>query len=115
MTVNWMKCQNNEWCRLRDLKLETVEENGVYLIWRESVPPRMIWVGQGDVANRLRDHIRGGMVARHRSYGEVYVTWASIPLQKQDGVERYFADRYPPLEGERHPDVVPIAVNDPWK
>ena len=39
------------------------------------------------------------------------VTWAGVPVQFLDGVERYLADRYGPLVGEAFPAVAPIQVN----
>lgn len=43
----------------------------------------------------------------------LYVTWASVPAQYVDGVERYLHDRYDPIVAERVPDVLPVAVNLP--
>lgn len=52
-------------------------------------------------------------ITRHRSGGTLYVTWAEVPQAYLDGVERFLAYYYQPLEGDRFPDAVPIAVNLP--
>ena len=39
------------------------------------------------------------------------VTWAALLASQMDGVERFLANRYTPLIGDRHPDVLPIEVN----
>ncbi len=44
----------------------------------------------------------------------LYVTWAVVEPAKRDGVERYLADKYAPLVGERRPAATPIPVNSPW-
>ena len=41
------------------------------------------------------------------------VTWAVVPAHQLDGVERYLADTYQPIEGDRFPDVEPLVVNLP--
>jgi hypothetical protein len=53
------------------------------------------------------------MIMRHRTKGTMYVTWAAVPANQRDGVERYLADMYQPVEGDRFPDVVPLVVNLP--
>lgn len=46
--------------------------------------------------------------------GKIYVTWAEVAHRNLDGVERYLAETWNPLVGERFPDVDSIAVNSPW-
>ena len=50
----------------------------------------------------------------YRSYGGLWVTWAAVLPADLNGVERYLADQFKPLIGDRHPDVKPIPVNLPW-
>lgn len=115
MELTWLKCEGDVWCSLTRLNLETVNEHGVYVIWHGGKPSHVVYVGQGDVADRLKEHRTNPALLRHARKGELHVTWASVPAAQRDGVERYLADKYSPLEGEVHPAVAPLAVNDPWK
>jgi hypothetical protein len=112
--VTWIKCQGDVWCSLRRLNLKTVKEHGVYVIWHGGQAPHVVYVGQGDVAARLADHRENPDILSHDRKGELFVTWAAVSVAERDGIERYLADKYSPLEGESHPDVASIAVNSPW-
>ena len=83
---------------------------GVYVIWYRGHPGRVVRVGQGDVAARLSAHRQDNAVLAYRSYG-LLVTWAAVSVFQRDGVERYLANAWNPLVGDRHPDVGPIPVN----
>ena len=115
MELTWLKCEGDVWCSLTHLNLKTVNEHGVYVIWHEGETPHVVYVGQGDVADRLQEHRTNPAILCHAQKGKLYVTWASVPAGQRDGVERYLAEKYSPLEGEVHPSVAPLAVNDPWK
>lgn len=112
--INWTKCGGGVWCSLARLKLETVHCHGVYVIWHGGQSPHVVYVGQGDVAKRLADHRDDRKITRHSSKGDLFVTWAAVQIADRDGIERYLADKYSPLEGESHPAAVPVAVNSPW-
>ena len=99
ITVTWVRCdQDNKWCPLEWLNLDSV---GVRL-------------GQGKIKERLYCHRNDQEVLAYKVYGELRVTWASVPSTQLDGVERYLANTWPPLIGDCFPDVLPIAVNSPW-
>ena len=51
-------------------------------------------------------------ILKYLAHG-LWVSWASVPANLRDGVERYLADRYPPLVGDCIPNVAPIAGNSP--
>ncbi len=114
ISVSWIKCTGDKWCPLERLDLSTISEAGVYIIWHGGQSPHVVYVGQGDVSSRLQTHRTNPDILRHRAKGPLKVTWASVPEAQRDGVERYLADRYSPLEGESHPAVAPIPVNAPW-
>lgn len=103
MELTWLKCEGDVWYSLTRLNLETVNEHGVYVIWYGGKPSHVVYVGQGDVADRLKEHRTNPALLRHARKGELHVTWASVPAAQRDGVERYLADKYSPLEGEVHP------------
>lgn len=117
MTINWAKCGDDKhWCSLEALDLDSVGDiGGVYIIWHDGNPSRVVRIGQGDpIKNRLGSHRNDKTILSYRKMGRLRVTWASVPLVQRDGVERYLADTWLPLVGEAFPDVEPIAVNSPW-
>jgi hypothetical protein len=117
MIVTWKKCgDDGHWCSLVDLDLESLGDTaGVYIIWHEGNPGRVVRVGQGDpIKDRLSAHRDHSEILAYRQNGRLRVTWASVSSIWRDGVERYLADTWSPLAGETFPDVEPIAVNSPW-
>lgn len=118
--VEWSRCYGPPgfpaaWCALETVDLNSVTAYGVYLIW---VASRCVYVGQGKIADRLREHRdptseSGTQILSYRQYGTLGVTWASVDERHCDGVESYLADAFQPLVGSRHPDVPPISVNLP--
>ncbi len=116
LRLSWAKCSGGIWCRLNCLDLSTVSGDGVYVIWYvddELDDDVYVYVGQGTVKERLESHRTNHDVQFYKNLGTLYVTWAKVPSQKRDGVEKYLADELRPVEGERHPDVDPIEVNLP--
>lgn len=112
MTLNlkWVTLTNGNWCNLETVNLSNVTAFGVYLIWNTN--KKAVRVGQGVIADRLSCHRQDREILRHKANG-LYVTWASVPAQSADGVERYLYDQYNPLVGKRAPAVYPITVNLP--
>lgn len=117
MQVTWIKCKPNSWCSLENLNLDSLGEvAGVYIIWHEGNPGRVVRIGQGNpIKNRLSAHRNDPQILSYKRYGTLRVTWAEISSSWQrDGVERYLAETLHPLVGDAFPNVVPIAVNAPW-
>lgn len=118
MTVEWGTCgDDSHWCNLRALNLESPVflRNGVYIIWHEGNPGRVIYIGQGDLATRLEIHRNDDRILQYARKGTLRVTWAIVPRQDQrNGIERYLADYWKPLIGKRFPNVEPISVNSPF-
>lgn len=110
----WTKCHPNSWCNLLHVDLSNVDVLGVYIIWHGGQRPRVVRVGQGDIAERLRAHRRDQEILQYAQYGGLFVTWAEVSLFEMDGVERYLADQWTPLVGDAFPTAAPIAVNSPW-
>lgn len=111
--VQWIKLQSGDWCGLETVELSNVTAEGVYIIWHEGNPPKVVKVGQGSVADRLKCHRGDPAILAYRKFGTLRVTWAAVPAADRDGVEKYLADCYSPLVAERFPDVVPVSVNRP--
>ena len=118
MTVVWGTCgDDSHWCNLKTLNLNShpFERKGVYIIWHEGNPGRVVRVGQGDLAGRLEAHRNDSEILQYAKRGTLRVTWAIVPHQGQrNGIERYLADYWKPLIGEHFPNVAPIAVNSPF-
>ena len=119
MTLTWARC-GAHWCSFDRLKLDDLEgELGVYAIWHNGStnPPhnRGEWVriGEGDIAERIREHRLDSHITAYSLRGTLRVTWAVIghrPTRRR--VERFLADRLHPIVGE-YPDVDPVEVNLP--
>jgi hypothetical protein len=117
MNLTWNKCgADAHWCSLENLDLDSVgDANGVYIIWHDGNPGRVVRLGKGaPIKARLSAHRCDPKVLAYRRNGTLRVTWAAVPLAQRDGVERYLANKWTPLIGDAFPDAVPIAVNSPW-
>lgn len=117
--LNWNKCQGSKgsvWCPFLTVNLghpSLQGVNGVYIIWHSGPTPWTVYVGQGNIAERLGQHRRERGILQYSPLG-LFVTWASVPWHSTDGIERYLADVLKPKEGQIHPNVPAIEVNLPW-
>lgn len=111
--VQWVKLTTGDWCPFQTVNLSNVTARGCYIIWYRGNPGRVVYVGQGDVQDRIRTHRKDARILAYQAYG-LLVTWAAVQAYQMDGVERYLADAWNPQVGEQHPDAAPIAVNSPW-
>ena len=111
MNVTWIKSTTGTWLPLNNVNLGDVKTFGIYVIWHEGNPARIVYVGQGDIKDRLTFHQMNPKVQKYAAAGMLRVTWAAVSAAQVDGVERYLADKLRPLVGEAHPNAAPIAVN----
>lgn len=111
--LRWIKSQNDTWLPLETVNLAGVNALGVYIIWHKGQPGKVVRVGQGDIADRIIAHRKDPAVLAYRDRG-LLVTWAAVPAHQRDGVERYLADHWQPLIGDRFPTALPLAVNSPF-
>jgi hypothetical protein len=117
MQVIWHKCgDDGHWCSLEHLDMGSMGEVcGVYMIWHEGHPGRVVRLGQGcPIKERLSAHRNDLAILWYARIGKLRVTWAYVPSAQRDGVEKYLANTWPPLIGDAFPDVEPIPVNSPW-
>ena len=114
-TVGWAKCQKSRWCPFKTVSLNDMSEEGVYVIGCDlgRLGIATIYVGKGDIADRLKAHRRDRAIIKYAKLGTLRVTWAPIRANSRSRVERFVADELKPLEGDRHPDVTPAQVNLP--
>lgn len=118
-SLKWIKCKDSVedeliWCNLERVNLKTVTATGVYIIWHEGNPSRVVRIGQGNIADRLSAHRNNDEILLYKKFGALRVTWAAVVGSQMDGVERYLADHWVPLVGDAFPDADPIEVNSPW-
>lgn len=117
LELEWMRCWGDVWCKLNLVNLNHEyfhkDVSGVYIIWHGGPDPKVVYVGQGNIKDRIAKHRVDPEIQRYEHL-ELYVTWAPVPEESQDGAEAYLADKWDPLVGERHPDALPIKVNSPW-
>ena len=115
-TLKWVKCEGNRWCELFTVNLQSPHFHGlegVYIIWHGGQKPWTVYVGQGEIADRIRAHREDPQIRQYSPLG-LFVTWAQVPTYGRDGIERFLADRLQPLVGVAHPSVTPATVNLPW-
>lgn len=111
MDTVWAK-HNGLFHYLETVDVSTIHVVGVYIIWQ--TPSRqVIYVGQGNIAERIPAHRIDPRILQHRGSGALLVAWADVGLNNMNGVERYLADALKPLVGSRHPDVPAIPVDLP--
>lgn len=116
MQLNWVKCQGNVWCKLNFVNLDHSHfdnKNGVYVIWHGGKNPAVVYVGQGNIRDRLTTH-RGDEKIQQYDSLDLYVTWAMVPPEYRNGVEAFLAATWTPKVGSRHPQATAIEVNSPW-
>jgi hypothetical protein len=113
LQLNWVKLTNGNWPSLQTVNLSNITTTGIYIIWHGGNPGKVVRVGQGIIPNRLISHRQDRQILAYQAYG-LYVTWAAAAQQYLDGVERFLAETWNPLVGDRFPDAYPIAVNSPW-
>ena len=114
INLTWVKSAEGKWLSFLRVNLNNVASDGVYIIWHSGSPSKVVYVGQGDISNRLMAHRSRKDIVSYSKIGELFVTWASVPQKDKDGVERYLADKWRPLVGDAHPNVLPKEVNSPW-
>ena len=115
MQLNWNKCQGNVWCKLNAVNLNHEHFNnmdGVYVIWHGGTDPKVVYVGQGNIKERLTAH-RSDKRIQQYDYLDLYVTWAAVPKEYRGAIELYLADTWSPKVGDRQPHTTPMPVNSP--
>lgn len=118
MNLSWIKCDGNQWCRLLNINLDHPHFDGlegIYIIWHGQPNPAVVYIGQGNIRERLIQHRQDPSILAFKDKDlELYVTWAKVDFVYRDGIERFLADTWKPKVGENYPTVAPIQVNPPW-
>ena len=116
LSLEWGKCTRGQWCPLRSLNLQHsvfAGLQGVYIIWHGGSNPRVVYVGKGAIAERLRAHRTSPEILQYALDG-LFVTWSRVSPNLMDGVESYLVKALTPLENEQSPTAPPVAVTLPW-
>ena len=116
MQLNWTRCKGDVWCKLNSVNLDHEhfdDMHGVYIIWHGGTNPAVVYLGQGNIKERLAAHRIDPKIQKYEYLG-LYVTWATVHEYYCDGVESHLAGTLRPIVGLNHPQVTPIAVNSPW-
>ncbi|WP_299227709.1 hypothetical protein [uncultured Psychroserpens sp.] len=110
--LRWRKCKGDVWCSFLTLNIEHPyfgNPMGVYIIWSGK---NTIYIGSGNIKERIVEHRLNKEITK---YPNLKIVWAATQENQMRGIEKYLSDRHKPLVGERHPDVLPIEVNLPWR
>ena len=116
MNLNWIKCQENQWCSLLNLNLSHdhfKNLGGVYIIWHSGEHPWTVCVGHGIITECLAEHRQDDDILRFSHQG-LFVTWTPLDKNFRNGVKRFLAESLQPKVGTNHPTDLPIQVNLPW-
>jgi hypothetical protein len=108
--LRWAKAKDG-WLPLALPWPSVIDTVGVYVIWHEGNPSRVVRVGHGEIRERLHYHQEDPEVL---AYSTLRVTWAAVQSDQMEGVECYLVEHWKPLVEDRPPKVVPIAVNSPF-
>ena len=90
-----------------------LNKRGVYVIWYTSPgTAKVIKLGSGNIAERLKDHRQNQDITKYSSYGQLKVSWIILDESELLGVEKYLSRAYSPIVGDRYPEsVTEIKVN----
>lgn len=117
MQLKWIQCQGDVWCKLNAVNLDHEHFNnmhGVYVIWHGGTDPKVVYVGQGIIKERIIEHRTDPQIQAYADL-DLYVTWAAVPKEYRAAVESYLANTWSPIVGLRHPQTSPpMQVNSPW-
>jgi hypothetical protein len=108
--LRWAKAKDG-WLPLALPWPSVVDTVGVYVIWHEGNPSRVVRIGHGRISECLHYHQEDPEVLAYSGFGTLRVTWAAVPPDQMEGVERYLVEHWKPLVVDRPPKVLPIAVN----
>jgi len=111
LSVKWSKYKKQGWCKLNSLNLEQVKASGNYIIWKPQNKNNVIRIGQGHIASELQTLRNSSVIAKFGD--DLLVTWASVPEQYRDGLERYLYEQYSPVSVARVANARLVYVNMP--
>ena len=113
----WLKLSNGNYPLLVSFNptLNDPMLGGVYIIWQSGNPNRVIKVGQTvHLDLSIYQHSKDPKIKGYENpFQPLHFTWAILPQQYWNGVERYLGAHYRPLMDDDFIDVQPIEVDLP--
>jgi hypothetical protein len=113
MQLSWNRGSSGHWCRLHDAEVGAVDDNGVFVIWRNGGPDQMsgvLYVGHGALREQIADCQRHPVFKDSR----LLLTWAAVEDENEiDDIAAYLYQRLRPIWGEVVPSTQPTPVNLP--
>lgn len=118
--INWVVDSfGNKFFEFKEQNIDTIDDEliGIYIIWYKDfkISERVRRVGQGTIKARLKEHIKNPEITKYSFKINILFSYAKIPQNLCNGIERYLGMTLLPKVGERFPDTNPIKVNFPWQ
>lgn len=113
MQLHWYKNRDGDWCRLEETEHASVEQYGVFIVWRSGDsgrPSAVLYVGRGSLRQEISQFRRGPAIVGSR---DLRITWAKVDPRDVDGVAAYLYQQLRPLWGEVLSEVPAQPVNLP--
>ena len=113
MKIRWRRWYVFDKIDLNDSNYRDI--SGVYVIayWNGEDEQITVKVGRGCIWSRIKSHRENPIIQGYGRAWTLYITWAEIPTQNMDGVEKYLAEVLHPIVSERFPDTHSTPVNLP--
>ena len=114
--LDWIKCKGDVWCKLNTVNLDHEHfdnARGVYIIWHGGSQPHVVYVGQGNIRQRLRAHRADSRIQQYAG-SDLYVTWAWVSEEYMNGIEDHLISKWRPKVNEKLPGTGGVMVNSPW-
>ena len=87
---------------------------GIYIIWYSLPSPVTIYVGQGQIKNRIKAHRADPDIQKYAANHNLFISWAEVTCKDlRNEIEGFLAGFLKPLVGYRHPNGYLQAVNLP--
>jgi hypothetical protein len=113
LQLQWVKCAGAEWCLLDEVDVATIDDHGVFIVWRPgdvACAPVVLYVGGGPLRQKI-EGCRGAPIMRGAQ--GLRVTWARVDPRDVDAVGAYLYRQLRPLWGEVVRAAAPRPVNLP--
>ena len=100
MQLTWSKCAGGEWCLLDAVDVASIDQHGVFVVWRPADlgrAPGVLYVGRGPLRAKIEDCRRDPIMGASPG---LRVTWAAVDPRDVDAVAAYLYQQLRPLWGE---------------
>ena len=116
LEVKWERTDQCYWHELMKLDFSEPSYNrlrGIFIIWHGGSEPRVIYIGQGNIAKVLEKLRLRREIENFESLG-LYVTWAKFKPEQMNGVHRFLNDKLRPMLSMSKIEEHQIYVNLPF-